>query len=311
MADEQPIIIIKKKVHGGGHHGGAWKVAYADFVTAMMALFIVLWLLSSSSKKEQEEIGGYFRDPKGMASKHGTDKSNVEKDAPKKQDMSKLRLDLLNAINKVQALDKLKKQIEFTITQEGLRIELMEDDKGTFFESGSSKPTPGLEKLLQVLSGQLGTLPNNISVEGHTDAKPYANGTVYGNWELSSDRANVARRLVQANGVRANQVSQVRGFADQRLRNPDKPFDASNRRISLIVLYLPDMSKAGSVQDIAGINDASHKAEAGAPKEATKEVAENKVPVAAQSIAASVPQKAGPATGIAGLLSHLHKSASP
>ena len=135
MAIEQPIIIIKKKVAGHGHHGGAWKVAYADFVTAMMALFIVLWLLSSSSKKEQEEIGGYFRDPKGVASKHGTDKRDEQKDAPKKQDMAKLRLELQHAIEQVDALNKLRKQIELTVTDEGLRIEMMENEKGTFFRT--------------------------------------------------------------------------------------------------------------------------------------------------------------------------------
>lgn len=255
MANEQPIIIIKKKGHGDGHHGGAWKVAYADFVTAMMALFIVLWLMSSTSKKEQEEIGGYFRDPKGLASKHGSDRTDIQKDAPpKQQDMARLKLDLMHAIRQIDTLNKLQKQIEMTITEEGLRIELIEDDKGTFFELGSSKPTPALLQILQVLSAQLGHVPNSISIEGHTDAKAYPAGTLYGNWELSTDRANVARRLMQANGVRTDQVSQVRGFADQQLRKPLLPFDPSNRRISFIVQYLPAKMKTGTMQDVAQLN---------------------------------------------------------
>ena len=109
-------------------------------------------------------------------------------------------------------------------------------------------------KLLQVLSVELGKLPNSISVEGHTDSHPYSTEANYGNWELSSDRANVARRLMQTNGIRPDQVSQVRGFADQRLRKPESPLDASNRRISLIVQYLPDHTKLGTMQDVAAMN---------------------------------------------------------
>jgi chemotaxis protein MotB len=241
MADEQPIIVIKKKINHGGHHGGAWKVAYADFVTAMMALFIVLWLLSSTSKQTQEEIAGYFNDPKGVSSKHGNDgkSSKTEKQETKKDDLAALQKDLLRALERINSINQLKKQIEITLTDEGLRIELVEDAKGTFFESGSAKATPALEEVLAVLAEQLKGLPNHISIEGHTDAQPYAVQTLYGNWELSADRANVARRALQEDGIRLDQVSQVRGFADQRLHVPDKPFDASNRRVSLVVQNIP------------------------------------------------------------------------
>ena len=157
--------------------------------------------------------------------------------ALKKEDMQKLKEELLRSIHHLDPLDKLKNQIEITITQEGLRIELMESAKGTFFELGSAKPTPALTELLQVLSEELGKLPNNISIEGHTDSKPYSGSKSYDNWDLSSDRANEARRIMQSEGIRPNQVSQVRGFADQRLRLPEKPEDPSNRRISLIIQY--------------------------------------------------------------------------
>jgi chemotaxis protein MotB len=231
------IIIIKKKVVHGGRHGGAWKVAYADFVTAMMALFIVLWMMNAS-KQVQEAVGGYFKDPRGTAKMVGTNKSGTgELVALKKEDMEKLKEDLLRSIHHLDPLDKLKSQIEITITQEGLRIELMESAKGTFFELGSAKPTPALVELLKMLAVQLGKLPNHVSIEGHTDSKPYAGGREYDNWDLSSERANEARRMMQAAGIQPGQVSQVRGFADQRLRLPQKPEDPSNRRISLIVQY--------------------------------------------------------------------------
>ncbi len=253
MADEPPII-IKKVISHGGHHGGAWKVAYADFVTAMMALFIVLWLLSTSSKHTQEVIGGYFRDPNGTAAMKGTTKRGAAESLPlKKEDLTRLKQALLESIQKIDNLKKLNKQIEITITEEGLRIELMEDKKGTFFEMGSPKPTPVLMELLKVLSAQLGQLPNKISVEGHTDATPYSSGAAYGNWELSADRANMARRLMQANGVRADQIAQVRGFADQSLRKPLEPTDASNRRITLIVQYLDADKAAPAVSGPGGL----------------------------------------------------------
>lgn len=237
MAEPEQIILIKKKVAHAGHHGGAWKVAYADFVTAMMALFIVLWLMGSS-KPVQEAVGGYFRDPYGSAQKIGTDRvGSGGMIALKKDDMSRLKDELLKSMQKMQNFDKLKKQVEITISSEGLRIELMEDEKGTFFESGSAQPTGVLQDLLKVLSVEMGKLPNRISIEGHTDSQPYSKSNVYGNWELSTDRANTARRLMQENGVRPNQVSQVRGFADQSPRKPLHPEDASNRRITLIVQY--------------------------------------------------------------------------
>ena len=231
MAQEQPVIIIKKKVSHGGHHGGAWKVAYADFVTAMMSLFIVLWLMSSSDQVKKS-VSGYFNDPKGTAKLEGTSKSGAGEAVPmKKEDFDKLKENLMKAARKLDDFDKMKNQIEITVTEEGLRIELMEDPHGTFFELGSPQPTPALREVLTALSKELGKMPNKISVEGHTDATPYSNGKLYGNWELSSDRANVARRLMQDSGVGVAQVAQVRGFADQRLRKPGQPQDASNRRV--------------------------------------------------------------------------------
>jgi len=234
-----PPIIIKKKSGHGGHHGGAWKVAYADFVTAMMALFIVLWLMNSS-KQIQEAVGGYFKDPTGTGNKPGSNSSGSEESLQvTKQNMAQLKEELQKSIHKINDLEKLRENIEMTVTAEGLRIELLESEKGTFFESGRSDVNVTGKEMLELLARQLGQLPNHISVEGHTDAKPYTGGGNYSNWELSTDRANAARRLMQESGLRLDQISQVRGFADQRLRTPQDPLEPSNRRVSIIVQYLP------------------------------------------------------------------------
>ena len=241
-----PPIIIKKIVSHGGHHGGAWKVAYADFVTAMMALFIVLWLMYSS-KKIQEAVGGYFKDPTGVTKQAGTDKAGAEENfVVTKDNMQLLKDQLEKAIKEVPKFDKLKNHIDMTVTNEGLRIELTESAAGTFFESGSAKISSDGGDLLELLAQELGKLPNKLAMEGHTDSKQYAAGSTYGNWELSTDRANAARRTMQSHGIREDQVTQVRGFADQRLRKPEDPMDPANRRISLIVRYLDKKPAAGA-----------------------------------------------------------------
>jgi len=259
----QPIIIKKKAAHGG-HHGGAWKVAYADFVTAMMALFIVLWLLNSS-KQVQEAVGGYFRDPTGTAKKVGSNQTGTgENFTLAKQDIPKLKEQLLKAIKQSLAFPKLKNNVDMTVTSEGLRIELLESANGTFFTSGSSKPTDGCVEMLTLLAEELGKLPNHVSIEGHTDAKPYGGDGTYSNWELSSDRGNSARRVMQAHGLREDQVSQVRGFADQRLRVPKDPLDPSNRRISLIVQYVIPADEEESKEPAAAEGKEGAKAPEGA-----------------------------------------------
>lgn len=256
MAQTGPIIIKKKVVHGG-HHGGAWKVAYADFVTAMMALFIVLWLLNSS-KQIQVAVGGYFKDPTGTSKKVGNGQNGSgENFVVTKDNLTEIKDELQKSVRKMNITDELKKQIEMTITAEGLRIELMESDQGTFFPSGIPEPNDQAKALLSALAAELGQLPNSLSIEGHTDARPFAAKGNYSNWELSADRANAARRVMQENGLGPKQVTQVRGYADQQLRKPDSPEDASNRRITIIVRYLPTQ---GADEDKP------------APKEGSKEV---------------------------------------
>jgi len=238
MEKTRPIIIVKKKGGHGGHHGGAWKVAYADFVTAMMALFIVLWLMNSS-KQIQVAVGGYFKDPTGTSKMVGSNMQGTgENFVLTRDNMPKLKEQLQNSIRQMADFENLKSHIEMTVTAEGLRIELSESASGTFFDSGKAKLKPDGAELLMTLAQELGSLPNKLSIEGHTDSQPYAPSATYGNWELSADRANAARRVMQAKGIRNDQVTQVRGFADQRLRKPDAPLDPANRRISVIVQYI-------------------------------------------------------------------------
>jgi chemotaxis protein MotB len=260
-----PPIIIKKKVIHGGHHGGAWKVAYADFVTAMMALFIVLWLLNSSVKI-QKAVGGYFKDPTGTSKMVGTDMVGAgDNFVVSKDNMEQLKEQLQKSIREVPKFDKLENHIDMTVTNEGLRIELTESATGTFFDTGSSRMSADGSDLLKLLAQELGKLPNHIAMEGHTDSKPYPAGAAYGNWELSADRANAARRLMQQNGIGHDQVTQVRGFADQRLRKA--PQDPSNRRISLIVQYLDKKPTA----EADGGEKAEGEAGAGGEEKGSKE----------------------------------------
>ena len=230
------VILIKKKRHAhGGHHGGAWKVAYADFVTALMSLFIVLWL-TSSSDSVKESVAHYFNDPRGTATLQGTNKNGSGHALPlDRNGMEKLKQQLLDAARRMPNFDKLKNQVEISAEEDGLRIELLEQPGGTFFKLGSAQPTPALRDFLKAISPELGKLPNQISIEGHTDSVPYADDSLYSNWELSTDRANAARRLMQSSGIAPGQVAEVRGFADQLPRTPNDPKNPSNRRITLIV----------------------------------------------------------------------------
>lgn len=214
-------------------------MAYADFVTAMMALFIVLWLLNTS-QKTKEAISGYFQDPSGHRKQVGAQTKEGATSNPAvintTEQMKELQKKLEAAVKTIPNFDKMKANIEMKLTDEGLKIELLENSKGIFFESGKPEPSEVGKQVLIALSKEIGKIPNRVSIEGHTDATPYGSDT-YSNWNLSSDRANQARKLMENDGLAANQVSQIRGFADQALRNPKNPTDPTNRRVSLIVQY--------------------------------------------------------------------------
>jgi chemotaxis protein MotB len=235
-ASAQLIVVKRKKTQHGGHHGGAWKVAYADFVTAMMSLFMVLWLLSSS-EQVKKAVGGYFTDPKG----YGKDVGNGIREngngslSVKKEDIAQLKEKLQQAVRQSTPL-ALRENVVMTITNEGLRVELIEGEGSTFFKSGSPAPSDAGKDLLANLAKEIGKLPNKVTIEGHTDSRPFTARADYSNWELSADRANAARRLMQTLGLREDQVSQVRGYADQSPRNPADPNDPMNRRVTMIIL---------------------------------------------------------------------------
>ncbi|HEX5226439.1 MAG TPA: flagellar motor protein MotB [Bryobacteraceae bacterium] len=234
----QPLIIVRKKGdHHDDEHGGAWKVAYADFVTAMMALFIVLWLLSAS-EKVQKAVGGYFQDPTGKGRQTGTTTANIaETLSLDKNHLKEIKDKIEQAMRQMPTFKDLQNQVKMTITPEGLRIDLLETKRGMFFENGDPKPTEAGSDLLKVLAAQLTKLPNKVVIEGHTDSTPYGRPD-YSNWELSADRANTARRILAESGLDPSRISQVRGFADQRLLLKNDPTNPSNRRISIIVRNL-------------------------------------------------------------------------
>jgi chemotaxis protein MotB len=309
----QPIIVIKKKGGHGGHHGGAWKVAYADFVTAMMALFIVLWLMSQSDAVKKA-VAGYFNDPKGTATLLGTTLSgtgNGSTPTPEQnqKQLQDLKEKLEQQIQASKELEKLNKQIEMTITSEGLRVELLEDKNGTFYQSGSAQLSPSGQELLALLAKELKTLPNQLQIEGHTDASQYSNDNNYSNWELSADRANSARRLLQQDGVRADQVTQVRGYADQLLRVKSNPYDPSNRRISILVKN-SDSAPPPSLKHAEVVGGAPGSAPSGpapgAPTPSAAPAVPANPPAAIAKPPAGTPAKPSPATPAkSGILSKL------
>jgi chemotaxis protein MotB len=227
-----------RRYQSGIRHRGAWKVAYADFVTALMALFIVLWMMNSSGTVRQS-VSGYFKDPRGYTKKMGAGGANAGEglgiDKRKAHDVQS-RIE--QALKQMPDFPQMQKNILLSVTGEGLRIDLLEDEQGKFFVAGSSAPTPAGERLIQVLAGELSKMPNTLVIEGHTDARPFRNTTgSYSNWELAADRANAARRMLHANGIRPEQVVEMRGFADQHLLNPADPNDPRNRRISVVVKF--------------------------------------------------------------------------
>lgn len=270
---ETPVrIIVKKKAAHGPHHGGAWKVAFADFMTAMFALFLVLWIMTQSSSI-RAAIAGYFQDPLGRATEFGSSilpGEGAQASSPRpinEPQTTDLRRDRLRQLGdrirrRLAASAELKdlaKYIEITLTDEGLRIELIEDSSGVFFQSGDAQPSRKGAELLALLGSELGTMDNAILVEGHTDARPYASKRGYSNWELSADRANTARRIMSANGLREGQVEQVRGFADRDLKYKDNPLDQRNRRVTITMRLADAHPTAPAAVAPAGAPDSAHR----------------------------------------------------
>lgn len=282
--EKQPIIIKKIKKVSGGHHGGAWKVAYADFVTAMMALFIVLWILSASDET-QEQITAYFDDPgafsfvtgkrtkpsdNGLESEPGRKigdnigdgggniidndidnesqslmrmmnqaiRDSIESAENLKSSAEELEDFIEGLISTTDGLSDFSESVKFEFTEDGLKIELIENNENLFFEVGSSKINPKGEKIIALLAKEIGKLPNSIEIQGHTDSRKYSNKNSYSNWDLSTDRANSTRKYMEFKGLWNGQISIVSGYADKELVNHENPFANENRRVTLYLKYI-------------------------------------------------------------------------
>jgi len=245
---EAPLrIIVRKKRHDNGAHGGAWKVAFADFMTAMFALFLVLWLVNQSSEV-RSSIAGYFANPLGFPGEAGSslmpsDGSMASDIRPvlietfslRRLQLRELESRLRNRLDGLPGLESVAAHIEMELVEDGLRIQLLEDSSGIFFETGRSQPKPEGRQVLQILGAELAPLPNIVIIEGHTDARRYVEGHTYTNWELSADRANAARRILTSNGMHDSQIGQIRGLADRQLRDPANPLAPSNRRVTITI----------------------------------------------------------------------------
>jgi chemotaxis protein MotB len=276
MADDsqRPIVIKRIKKGGGGHHGGAWKIAYADFVTAMMAFFLLMWLLGSSTKAQLSGISEYFQTPLKVAMlggegsgdatslvkgggqdltrqagqvKYGeteADRKKIDLKASKAelerqeaQRLKEMKEKLERLIESNAKLKAFKKQLKLDITSDGLRVQIVDDQNRPMFDSGGAVMKPYTRDILREIGLALNALPNRISLSGHTDAVQYASGERgYSNWELSADRANASRRELVAGGLEEGKIMRVVGLGSAVPFNKENPADPINRRISIIVM---------------------------------------------------------------------------
>jgi chemotaxis protein MotB len=257
MSDEsRPRIIVRKKKGHAAHHGGAWKVAYADFVTAMMAFFMVMWLLTQADLKLRSEIARYFRspgilsggaaineEPSATASRQpkvvNDDVVVVQGDGEEqllKGQAKQIEETLKEAAKQDPTLAALKEQVLVQVTDEGLLIQVIDKGRTLLFDLSSAELKPAVVAVLQRVAPLLGKLPNHIQVGGHTDSRPFPAGSAMTNWELSFRRADAARRVMEATGTWPGQINRVLSFADTAHLLPDQPFADENRRLSILAV---------------------------------------------------------------------------
>ena len=276
MSDEglRPIVVNKIKKTAGGHHGGAWKIAYADFVTAMMAFFLLMWVLGSTAKGDMNGISEFFKTPLKVAMAGGSGsgdsssivtgggkdltardgqskKGDIDTPKTKKSDMKaakaalqKEEADRLKTLKaRIEAtieanplLKKYKNQLLLDITSEGLRIQIVDEKNRPMFELAKAQLQPYTKEILHVMGIVLNEVPNKIGLSGHTDSTPYSNDAGYSNWELSSDRANASRREMIAGGMKDDKVLRVVGLGSAANLDRADPFNPINRRISIVVM---------------------------------------------------------------------------
>jgi len=264
------VVIRRKRPHAGAQHGGSWKIAYADFITALMSFFLVMWLISIVPKEELRGIADYFRMPLSVAIAGGPKNSaersaipgggpdttsdqgeirksqgtrvqsqalNPEADRRDRHRLERLRRRLDSVIENSPVLQKFRPQLLIDITTEGLRVQIVDSQNRPMFATGSAEVKPYMRDILRELGPVLNELPNKVSISGHTDATQYARGErAYSNWELSADRANASRQELVAGGMNESKVIRVQGLSSNMSLVKDDPYAAVNRRISLVVL---------------------------------------------------------------------------
>ncbi len=302
MDNNQPIIVKRIKRYAGGHHGGAWKIAFADFATAMMAFFLVMWLMTSATPEQKKAISGYFQDPIGFtesASPYVIDLGGTptpspdrtlnpevsvpEQDAVQRavdtesaeavaEQLERERLELLlqelqNKVDENPDLRRFREQIMFDITPDGLRVQIRDAENRPMFALGSAELQPYFEDILLAMVDTLRGVPNKISISGHTDAKPFAGNRGFGNWELSASRANAARRTLEFGGYPEANIARVVGYASTSLFDKQNPLSPTNRRIEILVLNRKAQRsiEAGTADPAAPATGASPGAAAPAP----------------------------------------------
>ena len=268
MSDEKPVIIKRvKKVQGHGHHGGAWKIAYADFVTAMMAFFLLMWLLNVATEEQLRGISNYFENPTAVSLRGGEGIGEQTRPIPgggedltmsegevrwgdpspeeaeevlreqEARDLEALKDAIREAIESSPSLQQFSEQLLIDITDEGLRVQVIDQENRPMFQSGSALLQPYAAEILAELADLFNEVGNRISITGHTDATPYPSGdTGYSNWELSNDRANTARRALVAAGMNPEKVLRIVGLASTVPLDTDDVFSPINRRISILVV---------------------------------------------------------------------------
>lgn len=277
--DKRPIIVRRKRVIKR-HHGGSWKIALADFMTALMALFLVMWILSVASDEQREGVADYFSAP--LVSAVSGDRAGSTRAIPgggadpTHSDGERARIDtrehtrpseqqrrfFMDLQRRVEAaieadpeLRELRQQMRFDLTPEGLRIQLLDTEQRPMFDIGSDRVEPYMRNLLRTIAPLLNELPNHLSIGGFTDSRPYAGGyRGYSNWELSNDRANASRRELVAGGLDSEKLLRVSGFADRVPLPGSNPLDADNRRIELLVL-LPEVAEYIRSPSVLGHSD--------------------------------------------------------
>ncbi|MDI9244864.1 flagellar motor protein MotB [Marinobacter sp. CHS3-4] len=278
--EDQPIIVKRKKVVAAGHHGGSWKVAFADFATAMMAFFLVLWLTATASPEQKLAVEGYFKDPVGFTEGGSPNPVDLEGSASvvnessedvadtniqiedqvveemaqtlEQQQMAQLFQELKERIDKSETLKEFKDQLLIDITSEGLRIQIVDRSQRPMFDSGRAELKYYSQDILFELAKKLSTVDKKLSITGHTDSTPFNGRPGYTNWELSADRANTARRALVAGGVDSDQIGRVVGLSDSVLFDKDDPQAPVNRRISIIVM---NKKASEDMQSKAGKSD--------------------------------------------------------